>query len=241
MIDASTRPLEALDAMTDAFATRARSSTFQRSLDAAERPVIVDVRPECAPDFTIPLVLSDREQLRSIAGAHGGELPAAFAYRKRCAVCAHEHAFDVEVGAEELSRLRRELRADRPEPEAGRFTRLGFPDLGPQRDVSSFAPTFQNHRDLPLRKANRLSHEGREEPDHDRAVAKLEESIRLYESVPYHDAPAAQVRLALAERLVDREPKRALELVRQALPVLTGPALRPFRERARELEERLAA
>jgi hypothetical protein len=52
---------------------------------------------------------------------------------------------------------------------------------------------------------------------------------------------AAQVRLALAERLVDREPPRALELVRQAFPVLTGPALRPFRERARELEERLAA
>jgi hypothetical protein len=206
------------------------------------------VRPECAPDFTIPLVLSDREQLRSIAGAHGGELPAAFAYRKRCAVCGDEHGFEVALNPEELSRLRRDLRDDKSEPKADGFTKLEFPDLGPQRIASPFvssrvepAPTFQNHRDLPLRKANRLSHEGREEPDHDRAVAKLEESIRLYESVPYHDAPAAQVRLALAERLVDREPRRALELVRQALPVLTGPALRPFRERARELEERLAA
>jgi hypothetical protein len=124
MIDASTRPLEALDAMTDAFATRARSSTFQRSLDAAERPVIVDVRPECAPDFTIPLVLSDREQLRSIAGAHGGELPAAFAYRKRCAVCGDEHGFEVALNPEELSRLRRDLRDDKSEPKADGFTKL---------------------------------------------------------------------------------------------------------------------
>ena len=92
-----------------------------------------------------------------------------------------------------------------------------------------------------MNRGERLYEAGLEGSDDERAIADLEKAIELFASVPNRAGAVAHARLALAERLVDRDSERALELVKQVLPHLTGPMMRRPLERARALEERLAS
>ncbi len=228
--------------------TRLLSEPFRRAVPAnrtippeQEGPVLL-VKPPCAPDFPIPLRIlpSDREQLERIAGRHGNQLPMAFELDRRCAICGRHHGFRISLADRERKALLGFMGEATQETGSEPVTSWKSYAWPPALERGA-RPSLHNVAETPLAKANRLYNSGREEADGEKAIAALEEAAKLYDSVPHRKSAAAQARLAQAELLVEHDPVSALALLKQLLPILTGPALRGPRERALILEERLAS
>ncbi len=208
-------------------------------------PVVKRVPAACFPEFKVALRLDDK-RIRDLTGKNGGAIPSRFPYRQTCSVCGQEHDFDVRLSAAEFERLRRRFSASSEEPTPHEAS-PGPWSTGLERGRSSLEPipsdptrTIMKLSQTPIARANRLAGRGRQQHvDDAEAIPALEEAIELFASLLYYSGPIAQCRVELAERLADRDPERARELIKLAMPLMHDPVMSGHRERAVALAERL--
>lgn len=221
---------------------------FRGSAGALARPsspvrtLVVEAEAECVGmNVSLRVSASDLD-VQEEAAQHGGRLPRSFELTRQCVICGERHRFSIRLKPDEVRALREGLKeGQKPDNEPLTAPPFEVRSLDPVRLEARAEPVLQDLSDTPLARANELWCQGNDEDvDDDTAIGALEEAIELYASVGRESA-VPQCRVVLAERLADRDPRRARQLAEQALPVLTGPVMRGMRQRASALLERLGS